>query len=87
MRTRPRRQGTPEQRRAEREQRRATNRLEFVRTRAQRTSSGHQRVVIACNAALAASRRITDNARNQLARAIAEAVQAFDIPTNRKERS
>ncbi len=77
--------GTPEERRAQKAARRAANRVGFVRLRA--ASAGeHELVVIACNAALAASRRISNSARRSLARAIAEAVEAHDDPT-RKERS
>jgi hypothetical protein len=79
--------GTPEQRREQRRQRRQANRVKFVRDRAQRSGSNHQLVVVACNAALATSRRITDGARRLLAQAIAQAVEAVDHPDNWKERS
>ncbi len=82
MRTR----GTPAQRAEQREQVRAANRVAHVRGLAASASSGHQLVVVACNAALAASRRITDDARRHLARTIAEAVERADTPTNRKDR-
>ncbi len=78
--------GTPEQRAEQRQQARAANRVNHVRGLASAASSGHQLVVIACNAALAASRRITDAARRDLARTIAQAVEVTDVPTNRKER-
>lgn len=80
--------GTPEERRDQREQRRAANRVRHVRDRATAAAatSGHQLVVVACNAAQAASRRITDPARRALAHAIAQAVEAADHPSNRKER-
>lgn len=78
--------GTPEERKAARELNRQANRVQFVRDRATRTDSGHQKVVVACNAALAASRRITDDVRKHLAKAIADAVVQADVPENRKER-
>ncbi len=77
--------GTADQRRDQRERVRHQNRVAHVRARAAAASSGHQLVVVACNAAWAASRRITDDARRTLARAIAQAVEAIDTPTNRKE--
>lgn len=78
--------GAPEQRKQQKAARRAANRVDFVRMRAA-SASEHELVVIACNAALAASRRIDNSARKSLARAIAQAVESFDNPTNRKERS
>jgi hypothetical protein len=78
--------GNPEQRRTLREQKRQANRIAWVRERAAAVrGTGHQLVVVACNAALAVSRRITDDARRALARAIAEAVQRLDTPANRKD--
>lgn len=83
------RKGTPEERRAAKAQRRAKNQAKFVRTRAtavvQGGKGGHQLVVVACNAALAASKRITDEARQGLANAIARVVEQFDTAENRKE--
>ncbi len=77
--------GTPEQRKQQKAAKRAANRVGFVRLRA--ASAGeHELVVIACNAALAASRRIDNSARRSLANAIARAVETYDDPT-RKERS
>jgi hypothetical protein len=94
--------GTPAERRAAREANRQANRVQFVRDRAQRAGSAHQLVVVACNAALAASRRLmagrdvdglsperrrmVNEARSALAKAIAEAVERFDAPESRKER-
>lgn len=77
--------GTPEQRRVTREQNRRNNRINHIRSRATRAGSGHQLVVIACNAAQAASRRIVDDARRRLAQAIAQAVETFDTPANWKD--
>jgi tripartite-type tricarboxylate transporter receptor subunit TctC len=47
---------------------------------------GREQLVVACNAALAAGKRITDDARRALAKAIAQAVEQADVPENRKER-
>lgn len=78
--------GSPEQRKQQKAQQRAANRVGFVRMRA--ASAGeHDLVVVACNAALAASRRIDNSARKALANAIARAVETYDDPTKRKERS
>ncbi len=82
----PKLHGTPEQRKQQKAAKRAANRVEFVRLRAA-SASEHELVVIACNAALAASRRIDNSARRSLANAIARAVETFDDPTKRKERS
>lgn len=76
--------GTPEQRREQRQQVREANRVDFTRRRAHAAASGHQLVVVACNAALAASRRLTDPARRTLARTIAQAVEQLDVLNNRK---
>lgn len=78
--------GSVEERRRLRQQRRQANRVGHVRQRAQRASSNHQLVVVACNAALAASRRVDDDARQALAKAIAEAVERVDTAENQKER-
>lgn len=82
------RKGTPEERRTARVQRRRENQAEFVRNRAATVigehKGGHQLVVVACNAALAASKRITDAARHDLAKAIAVTVERFDIDVNRR---
>lgn len=81
--------GTPAERRAQKEQRRQQNRAEFVKARAetvvQHGRGGHQLVVVACNAALAASKRINDGARRRLANAIARVVEEHDTAENRKE--
>jgi glutamate racemase len=79
--------GTPEQRRELRKQRRHANRINHVRTRAQQASNGRELLVVACNAALAAGKRMTDDARRALARAVADVVQAADVPANWKEQS
>lgn len=82
------RKGTPEERRLARIERRRENQVDFVRNRANQVvdagKGGHQLVVVACNAALAASKRITDDARGQLARAVVETVERFDIESNWK---
>jgi glutamate racemase len=78
--------GTPAERQAQKSQQRETNRITHVTKRAGQARGGHQLVVVACNAALAASKRITDDARKRLARAVAEVVEQHDIPENRKER-
>jgi hypothetical protein len=83
------RKGTPGERKAARIVRRQENRAEFVRVRATKVidggKGGHQLVVVACNAALAASKRITDTARRDLATAIAMTVERFDVEQNWKE--
>jgi hypothetical protein len=71
----------------QRQRDRAANRVRHVRTRAQAAGNGHQLVVVACNAALATSRRVTDDIRRTLAREIASLVERYDTPTNHKERS
>ncbi len=73
--------GTPEERRALKEQRRIANRAAWVRDRARAVRGGHQRVIVACNAALAASRRLDDGARSRLAREIAEIVERIEGET------
>jgi hypothetical protein len=78
--------GTPEERRQQKAAKRVANVTGFVRLRAA-SASEHELVVIACNAALAASRRIDNSARRSLANAIAKAVETFDNPTKRRERS
>lgn len=84
------RKGTPEERKAARIVRRQENRAEFVTARAAKAvnegKGGHQLVVVACNAALAASKRINDGARQDLARSIAITVERFDTEQNRKEK-
>lgn len=77
--------GTPAERQAEKERRRTVNRVKHVTARAGQARGGHQLVVVACNAALAASKRITDDARRRLARALAQTVEQFDTADNRKE--
>jgi hypothetical protein len=77
--------GTPAERRQTKADRRRKNQVEHVRTRAQQVVGGHQKVVVACNAALAASKRISDDARRLLAKAIADVVVVFDTAENRKE--
>lgn len=78
--------GTVEERRVKRAQRRDTNRVQHVRDRFRQARNGREVLVVACNAALAASKRITDDARRALAKAIADAVVAVDVPANRRER-
>lgn len=78
--------GTPEQRKRLKAEKRLANVTGFVRARAA-AAGDHDRVVVACNAALAASRRIDNSARKALANAIARAVETYDDPTRRKERS
>lgn len=78
--------GTPEERRRQKEERRQVNRAQHVVTRANTARGGHQLVVVACNAALAASKRISDEARKRLANAIAQIVEQHDTAHNRKER-
>lgn len=78
--------GPPDQRRDLREQRREANRTGLVTARAQQARNGRERLVVACNAALAAGKRITDDAGQLLAKAIVDAVLAADVPANRKER-
>jgi sugar phosphate isomerase/epimerase len=78
--------GTPQQRRAKREQRREENRVSHVRQRAAAARNGREVLVVACNAALAAGKRLTDDARRALARSIAELVEAADVPDNRRTR-
>ncbi|MER7280454.1 hypothetical protein ABT369_39055 [Dactylosporangium sp. NPDC000244] len=84
------RKGTPEERRAAKALRRDENQIDFVRSRAKQVVAngrgGHQLVVVACNAALAASKRINDEARKRLANAIAQLVEQHDTADNRKER-
>lgn len=84
------RKGTPQERRERKADRRRENRAEFVRARATQVidggKGGHQLVVVACNAALAASKRITDTARRDLATSIAVTVERFDVEQNWKER-
>jgi hypothetical protein len=82
----PKLRGTPEQRRQQKAERRVANVTGFVRARAS-AAGDHERVVVACNAALAASRRIDPSARKALANAIAKAVETFDNPSRRKEKS
>lgn len=78
--------GTPAERREQKALRRKANRTNHVTSRAGQARGGHQLVVVACNAALAASKRITNDARLDLAKAIAETVERFDIEANRKEK-
>ncbi len=80
----PKLRGTPEERRRQKADQRLANVTGFVRARAA-AADDHQRVVVACNAALAASRRIDNSARKALAFAIAKAVETFDNPRARKE--
>ncbi|GAA0719686.1 hypothetical protein Drose_05990 [Dactylosporangium roseum] len=77
--------GTPQERREQKARQRAANRVAHVQARAGAARGGHQLVVVACNAALAASKRINDEARMRLARAIAEVVERHDTAENRKE--
>ncbi len=76
--------GTPAERRQMKAQVRASNRAAFIRDRAAQAASTHQLVVVACNAAQAASRRLSDEGRRALAYAVAQAVEAADIPANRR---
>jgi hypothetical protein len=78
---------TPEQRRALKAQKRRDNQINHVRTAAEQAPNGRARIVVACNAALAAGKRITETARHDLARAIVHVVEQADIPENRKERT
>jgi hypothetical protein len=85
MSTRPAITGTPEERRDLRRQRRESNRVRHVTSRAQQARNGRELLVVACNAALAAGKRITDDARRDLAAGIARLVEQADVPANRKE--
>jgi hypothetical protein len=78
--------GTPEERRQQKAARRQNNRAGHVVARANAARGGHQLVVVACNAALAASKRINNEARKRLANAIARLVEEHDTAPNRKER-
>lgn len=80
--------GSPEERRAQKAARREENRANWVVKRLNQVkTSGHQRVVVACNAALAVSRRATDEARKSLAAEIAAVAQKYTAPEYRKEQS
>lgn len=68
--------GTPEQRRAARAERREANRTNHVIQRAEQARSGRERVVVACNAALAEAKRNTAAGQVALAAAIGAVVKA-----------
>lgn len=76
---------TPEQRRVAREARRAHNRAAHVTMRALRARNGRERLVAACNAALAAGKRMTDDGRQVLAYEISQAVERASNPQDGKE--
>lgn len=78
---------TPEERREAKERRRQHNRLTHVADRVAQARNGRERLVVACNAALAASKRLTDDARRRLADEIVAAVDRFDTTENRKAQS
>lgn len=75
---------TPDERAEAREVRRQHNRVEHVKRRVAQAKNGREVLVVACNAALAASLRLTDEARRRLAVEVLEAIQRVDIPQNRK---
>lgn len=70
--------GTPQERRDLKARQRQDNQVNHVRSRASQ-AQGHGQVVVACNAALAASRRCGSAAdQEQLARMVAETVERFE---------
>lgn len=74
--------GTPQERRDLRRQRRLENRVQHVRDSVAQATNGRERVVVACNAVLAVSKRITEEARANLARAVADVATDADRPEN-----
>jgi hypothetical protein len=78
---------TVEERREAREERRRVNRRNFVTKRANGARNGRERLVAACNAALAIGRRLTDDGRRALAHEIIQVVERADAPANRKAQS
>lgn len=61
------------------------NRLNWARQQGEQASwSGTELVRAACQAAKAASHRLTETGQRVLAQAIAQAVEAVDTPENRK---
>jgi hypothetical protein len=78
---------TVAERRQAREQRRQHNRVTHVAARAKQARNGREQLVVACNAAMAAGKRITDDARKQLAATIIQAADKADVPENRKAQS
>ncbi len=76
--------GTPEERRAAREKRRLINRAHHVIDRATGQNARVQ-VTVACNAALAVRKRITEDAGKRMAAEIARVVERFDTADNKRE--
>ncbi len=70
--------GSPEERRKQKAAARVANQVKHVRALASQ-AQGHRQVIVACNAALAASKRCSTPAdQEQLARMVAETIEQFE---------
>lgn len=79
--------GTPEQRADLRKQRREGNQASYLAARAAQAKTGRELVIVACNGALAMSKRINDAGRRELARLVIAALDAVNTPQFRKDAS
>ncbi len=76
---------TREDRARARAERTEERRAAHVRALITSATNGRELVVAVCNLALAARKRITEEAQRAMAREIGAVVERYDVPANRKE--
>jgi hypothetical protein len=77
--------GTPEQRAELRRQRSEANRRDYLAACLAQATNGRERVQAMCQVAKAIAKSLTEQARNELADGIRDALLAVDVPEKRRE--